>query len=79
MYSGEDIPIEERQAEEVTVFAGHRIAPENIDVFNPAFDVTPSSFVTAIITEFGLLRPPYTSAISKLKIMKDGMHNGIND
>ncbi|MEN6413693.1 MAG: S-methyl-5-thioribose-1-phosphate isomerase [Veillonellales bacterium] len=79
MYSGEDIPIEERQAEEVTVFAGHRIAPESIDVFNPAFDVTPSSFVTAIITEFGLLRSPYSSAISKLKIMKDGMHNGIND
>lgn len=79
MYSGEDIPIEQRQAEEVTVLGGHRIAPEGIDVFNPAFDVTPNSFVAAIITEFGILRPPYTSAISELKIMKDGMKNGIND
>jgi methylthioribose-1-phosphate isomerase len=55
--SGEEIPIEERDPEEVTHFAGRRVAPEGIRVFNPAFDVTPARLVDAIITERGIVRP----------------------
>ena len=49
-----DIPIEERSPSEVTHFAGRRIAPEGIGVANPAFDVTPHRYVTAIVTEHGV-------------------------
>ncbi len=56
---GADIPIEERAAEEVTEFAGARIAPAGILAWNPAFDVTPAELVTAIVTERGVIRPPY--------------------
>jgi methylthioribose-1-phosphate isomerase len=62
--SGESIPIEERSASEVTHFAGQRIAPEGIGVANPAFDVTPHRYVTAIVTEQGVLRPPYGPALA---------------
>ncbi|MDP6485069.1 MAG: S-methyl-5-thioribose-1-phosphate isomerase, partial [Nitrospinota bacterium] len=55
--SGEGIPIEERSPDEVTHFAGRRVAPEGIGVFNPAFDVTPARLVDAIITEQGVVRP----------------------
>ncbi|MFQ5693419.1 MAG: S-methyl-5-thioribose-1-phosphate isomerase [Nitrospinota bacterium] len=55
--SGDTIPIEERNPEEVTHFAGLRVAPEGIGVFNPAFDVTPAALVDAIITEKGIVRP----------------------
>src|SRR5262249_53813252 len=61
--SGESIPIEQRSATEVTHLAGQRIAPEGIEVANPAFDVTPHRYVTAIITERGVLRPPYEAAL----------------
>ncbi len=63
---GADIPIEERSAEEVTHFAGRRIAPNGIPVYNPAFDVTPARLVTAIITERGVARPPYRKSLSRL-------------
>ncbi len=56
---GRHIPIEQRKAEEVTTLAGQRIAPLGIAVANPAFDVTPSKYITAIITESGIFRPPY--------------------
>ena len=62
--SGEAIPIEERNAAEVTHFAGQRVAPEGIGVANPAFDVTPHRYVTAIVTERGVLRPPYGPALA---------------
>jgi methylthioribose-1-phosphate isomerase len=62
---GEDIPIEQRSADEVTCFAGQRIAPEGVSAFNPAFDVTPSKYVAGIMTEKGVLRPPYRTAIRK--------------
>jgi methylthioribose-1-phosphate isomerase len=56
--SGDSIPIEERQAEEVThIFGTCRIAPEGVNVRNPAFDVTPARYVTAVITEKGAFRP----------------------
>lgn len=57
--NGSRIPIEERDATEVTHIRGNRIAPEGIGVFNPAFDVTPSSLITAIITEKGVHKPPF--------------------
>jgi methylthioribose-1-phosphate isomerase len=63
--SGEAIPIEERSAAEVTHFAGRRVAPEGIDVAHPAFDVTPHRYVTAIVTERGVLRPPYGPALAE--------------
>jgi methylthioribose-1-phosphate isomerase len=64
--TGKAIPIEERDGREVTHFLGTRIAPDGIPVYNPAFDVTPANYVTAIVTERGVLRPPYPAAIRKL-------------
>ena len=63
--SGAAIPIEERSANEVVEAFGRRIAPEGISVRHPAFDVTPARFITAIVTERGVLRPPFTSSIEK--------------
>ncbi|WP_174582012.1 S-methyl-5-thioribose-1-phosphate isomerase [Candidatus Methylacidithermus pantelleriae] len=60
---GEAIPVEERPAEEVTSLVSYRWVPEESRVANPAFDVTPADLITAIITECGVLRPPYTSSI----------------
>lgn len=65
--SGEDIKIEERDATEVTHIDGIRIAPEGIEVYNPAFDVTPWENISGIITEKGIIRPPYKENIMKLK------------
>lgn len=67
MESGDLIPIEERQPEEVTHIRGIRIAPENVEVRNPAFDVTPNRYITAIITEKGVICPLYRENIMKLK------------
>ena len=64
--SGDQIPIEQRAAGEVTHLAGVPVAPEGIAVENPAFDVTPNRYVTAIITERGVARPPYTESLKKL-------------
>ena len=63
--SGEQIPIEERPAEEVTHIRGVRIAPD-VAVANPAFDVTPARLITAIITERGVARPPYIESLRRL-------------
>jgi methylthioribose-1-phosphate isomerase len=63
--SGEDIPIEERKPEEVTRLAGRGIAPEAVRVFNPAFDVTPHPYVTAIVSEMGVARDPYHETFSQ--------------
>lgn len=54
--TGAEIPIEERSAEEVTSFGGVPVAPAGVKVFNPAFDVTPAKYVTAIISEYGVAR-----------------------
>jgi len=61
--SGAEIPIEERSANEVAELNGTRMAPEGISVRHPAFDVTPARLITAIITERGVLRPPFPEAI----------------
>lgn len=68
MATGAEIEIEERDAEEVTHINGIRIAPEGMPVYNPAFDVTPNENITAIITEKGVVFPPYCENIPKLKI-----------
>ncbi len=61
--SGDLIPIEERSPEEVTRLSGVTIAPQNIEARHPAFDVTPHRYVTAIITERGIAREPYTDSL----------------
>ncbi len=63
---GSEIPIEERSEKEVSHFAGVRVAPAGINIKNPAFDVTPSRLVTAIITEKGVVTAPYKKSIKKL-------------
>ena len=64
--AGDQIPIEERAAEEVTHLAGVRLVPEGVSARHPAFDVTPSAFVTAIVTEAGIVRAPFASGIARL-------------
>lgn len=64
--SGDEIPIEERCPEEVTHIYGHRISPEGVRVFNPAFDITPHRYITAIITEKGVVREPYGEGLSEV-------------
>lgn len=64
--NGNAIPIEERNSREVTHIGDKRVAPEGIKTYNPAFDVTPGSFITSFITEKGIIRPPYQKNI-KLK------------
>ena len=64
--SGAQIPIELRDTREVTEINGQRLAPEVTGVANPAFDVTPNDLVTAIITEAGVLRAPYTESITEM-------------
>jgi methylthioribose-1-phosphate isomerase len=66
LVSGDLIPIEQRKSVEVTEGFGRRTAPEGVTVFNPAFDVTPHKYVTALITEKGIVRPPYTDALKRL-------------
>ena len=65
--TGAEIPIEERQAGEVTTFRGVPAAPKGMKVYNPAFDVTPARLISAIITEKGILAPPLLAAIARLK------------
>jgi len=65
---GSHIPIEQRDAAEVTHIGGVRIVPDGVPVFNPAFDVTPNQFVTAIITERGVARPPYERSLKNLTL-----------
>ena len=64
--SGDQIPIEQREASEVTHVFGVPVAPGNTPVQNPAFDVTPNRYVTAIITERGVARAPYQDSLRKL-------------
>lgn len=67
---GADVPIEERPASEVTHIFGVPVAPEGVEVLNPAFDVTPAELVTGIITERGIARPPYHLSLPAL--FRDG-------
>ena len=65
--SGNEIVIEERNSREVTHIREHQLAPEGVKVRNPAFDVTPARYITAIITDRGILYPPFVESIKKLK------------
>ena len=64
--TGESIPIEQRPASEVTCIGAIPVTPEGVPVFNFAFDVTPADLITAIITEHGILRPPYADSIRQV-------------
>ena len=61
---GSQIPIEQRDENEITCGFGVRTAPEGVKVYNPAFDVTPAELIAGIVTEKGILRPPYRESIS---------------
>ncbi|MBI3787037.1 MAG: S-methyl-5-thioribose-1-phosphate isomerase [Ignavibacteriales bacterium] len=65
--SGKEIPIEQRSGIEVTSILGKQIEPQGIEVYSPAFDVTPNELISGIITEQGVLRKPYGEAIALLK------------
>ena len=72
---GDHIPIEERDQAEVTHVGGHRVAPVGVRVRNPAFDVTPGRLITAIITERGVVRPPYDASLGRLGRPPRGQRN----
>ncbi|MDB5074016.1 MAG: mtnA, partial [Chloroflexi bacterium] len=61
---GDSIVIEERRHDEVRTAHGHRLVPDTYPVFNPAFDVTPARFITGIITERGIVRPPFGAGLA---------------
>jgi len=63
--SGDEIPVEERNSEEISHFRNKEIGPPGVKAINPAFDVTPNRYVSAIITEKGVIRPPFKSQIRK--------------
>jgi len=70
--TGADIPIEERPAKEVTHHAGKQLTPNGVGIENPAFDVTPAKYVTAIVTERGVLRAPYSESLQELEAAASG-------
>ncbi len=63
MATGDEIPIEERSADEVLLADGVQIGPQDCPVYNPGFDVTPGALISAIVTEKGVFRPPYSFAV----------------
>jgi methylthioribose-1-phosphate isomerase len=65
LVSGDEIPVEQRSPEEVTHIQGVLIAPEGIDAANPAFDITPHNYISAIITERGIIKEPYREELAK--------------
>jgi len=66
--TGQDIPIEERAAEEIRQVFGVPVAPPQVPVFNPAFDITPAKYITGIITEKGVISPPYSVNLLKMMV-----------
>jgi methylthioribose-1-phosphate isomerase len=64
--SGAEIPIEERSACEITHIGDTQITPDEVKVANPAFDITPAKFITAIITDRGVAYPPYEQSLGEL-------------
>jgi len=65
--TGRDIPIEERDGDEVRTVLGKFVAPKGVKVYNPAFDVTSHELITAIVTERGIFRAPYARSLKKLR------------
>src|SRR5215467_1785709 len=70
--SGDQIPIEQRSPKEITHHGGKQMAPDGVNVENPAFDVTPSRYVTAIITERGIAKAPYEKSLKELEAAATG-------
>lgn len=66
--TGDAIPIEERSADEVRMLFNKMVAPKGVKVYNPAFDVTPNEYISAIITEHGIFKRPYKRSLNKLKL-----------
>ncbi len=64
--NGDLIPVEERAPEEIYTFGSREIGPRGVKAFNPAFDITPNEYVSAVITEKGVIRSPYTQGILKI-------------
>jgi len=71
MKTGKDIPIEERDGREVTEILGKQIAPKDIAVYSPAFDVTLNDLISAIVTDKGILYPPFTDSLYRLQLRLD--------
>src|SRR5579862_1213115 len=71
---GSKIPIEQRNKEEVTHIGGKQITPDGVQIENPAFDVTPAKYVTAIVTERGIARAPYTESLRSLAGLEAEVH-----
>jgi len=70
--TGDDIHIEQRPAEEVTeMWYKERMAPKGVKVYNPAFDVTDHDLITAIITEYGIAKPPYSESLKEIFAKKE--------
>ena len=67
--TGDAIPIEERAAKEVTHHGGKQLTPHNVGICNPAFDVTPAKYTTAIITERGVLRAPFAESLKEMELV----------
>ncbi len=64
--TGKDIPIEQRSGDEIRFVGSTQVAPKDVKVYNPAFDVTPHSHIKAIVTEKGIVYPPYKEKLAKL-------------
>ncbi|MBE0467541.1 MAG: S-methyl-5-thioribose-1-phosphate isomerase, partial [Candidatus Desulforudis sp.] len=64
--SGREIPIEERDPTELTHFRGQPVAPAGVRVWNPAFDVTPQTLITALITDAGVFHPPFEESLRRV-------------
>jgi methylthioribose-1-phosphate isomerase len=79
---GDAIPIEQRSSREVTHHAGKQVAPDGVLVENPAFDVTPSKYIAAIVTERGIARAPYSESLKELSrlywLAKDANTSGFS-
>lgn len=75
--SGQDINIEERDHDEIRRWGNIQLAPENVQVYNPAFDITPARFISAIITDRGIVRPPFLDSIKKLSEREE--RGGVNE
>jgi len=71
MESGDEIPIEERDGDEIRFWKGVQNSPLEVDVYNPAFDVTPNENITAIVTEKGVVRPPFKKGLKDIEPVND--------
>lgn len=64
--NGDNIPIEEREEDEIASFNGSQVAPKKVETYNPAFDITPYKYITGFITEKGIIEPPFDKNLKKL-------------